>query len=161
MPSTDSNWDGFNRTILSEIAVALGLCYELITLDFKDINERAYRAMMLQVGKFLDSIVYHLVVQCFAKVWRRFLVSAVGAKAWKEPEGKSINDYMNVEWMPPSRGHVHPVQEIEALVAAAKAGILSHQQATAEMGLNSLKIDLQNKESFDRSKKDGSVLFCL
>jgi lambda family phage portal protein len=155
MPTTDSNWDGFNRTILSEIAVCLGLCYELITLDFQNINDRAYRAMMLQVGKFLDSIIYHLVVQCFAKVWRRFLVSAVDAGAWKVPAGKSINDFMHPEWMPPPRGHVHPVQEIEALVEAVKAGILSHQQATAEMGLNSLEIDLQNRESFDRSKEMG------
>ncbi|CAN7260538.1 phage portal protein [Rhizobium sp. LjRoot98] len=73
MPATDSNWDGFNRTIISEVAVCLGLCYELLTLDFKNLTDRGYRAMMLQVGKFLDSVIYHLIVQCFGKVWRRFL----------------------------------------------------------------------------------------
>jgi len=155
MPTTDSNWDGFNRTILSEIAVCMGLCYELITLDFQGINDRAYRAMMLQVGKFLDSIVYHLVVQCFSKVWRRWLAAAVLSGAWVVPEGKSIEDYMNPEWMPPPRGHVHPVQEIEALIEAVKNGLLSRQQATAEMGLNALEIDLQNQVDADRAGRMG------
>ncbi len=155
MPATDSNWDGFNRTILSEISVCLGLAYELVTLDFSKITDRAYRAIMLQVGKFLDSVIYHLVVQCFDKVWRRWLSAAVLSGAWKVPEGKDISDYINIEWMPPPRGHVHPVQEIQALIEAVKAGLLSHQQATAEMGLNSLEIDLQNKESYDRAKLMG------
>ncbi|TAW65428.1 phage portal protein [Rhizobium ruizarguesonis] len=155
MPATDTNWEGFNRTIISEIAVCMGLCFELITLDFSGITDRGYRAMMLQIGKFLDSVIYHLVVQCFSKVWRRFLSAAVMSGAWTVPAGKTINDFMRPEWMPPPRGHVHPVQEIQALVEAVKAGILSHQQATAEMGLNSIEIDLQNKESFDRATSMG------
>jgi hypothetical protein len=103
----------------------------------------------------VESVVYHLVVQCFGKVWRRFLSAAVLAGVWTVPAGQKIEDFMYPEWMPPPSGHVHPVQEIQALIDAVKAGILSRTQATAEMGLNTFEIDLQNAEEFQRSSALG------
>ncbi|MEY9198442.1 lambda family phage portal protein [Sinorhizobium fredii] len=157
MPNTDPNYEAYVRTVLSEVGVAFGLCFELITLDFKNITDRSYRAIMLQVTKFVESIVYHVICRLNRKVWMRFLKNAAVAGVWKPAAGKRIEDYYAIEFMMPPRGHVHPVQEIQALVEAIKAGLISRQQAAAEMGVNTLEIDLQNKVDIDRGQLLGIV----
>lgn len=157
MPPTDPNYEAYVRTVLSEVGVAFGLCFELITLDFKNITDRSYRAIMLQVSKFVESIVYHVICRLNRKVWVRFLKSAAASGVWKPAAGKRIEDYFTVEFMMPPRGHVHPVQEIQALVEAIKAGLISRQQAAAEMGVNVLEIDMQNKTDIERGELMGIV----
>ncbi|MCS4092625.1 hypothetical protein [Rhizobium sp. BK176] len=43
-------------------------------------------------------------------------------------------DYMRVEWMPPARGHIPPVQEVMAFMMAVQAGFTSREQVAAEFG---------------------------
>jgi lambda family phage portal protein len=157
MPPTDPNYEAYVRTVLSEVGVAFGLCFELITLDFKNITDRSYRAIMLQVSKFVESIVYHVICRLNRKVWVRFLKNSAASGVWKPAAGKRIEDYFTVEFMMPPRGHVHPVQEIQALVEAIKAGLISRQQAAAEMGVNVLEIDMQNKADIERGELMGIV----
>ncbi len=85
-PGTDSNFEAFNRVNLSEVAVCIGLCVEQITLDFKNVNDRLYRAMMLEVGRFILSIQHHMMVGQFcAPVWRRWVSAAILAGSGRRP----------------------------------------------------------------------------
>lgn len=58
---------------------------------------------------------------------------------------------MRVEWMPPARGHVHPVQEVMAFMMAVQAGFTSRAQVAAEFGYDIEEIDLQNAKGSARA----------
>lgn len=151
-PGTDSNFEAFNRVNLSEVAVCIGLCVEQITMDFKNVNDRLYRAMMLEVGRFILSIQHHMMVQQFcAPVWRRWVSAAILAGKWTPPPDARPEDYMRVEWMPPARGHIHPVQEVMAFMMAVQAGFTSREQVAAEFGYDIEEIDLQNAKGAARA----------
>ncbi len=151
-PGTDSNFESFNRINLSEIAVCVGLCVEQITLDFKNVNDRVYRAMMIEVGRFILSMQFHMMVHQFcAPVYKRFVSAAILAGKWTPPEDASPQDYMRVEWMPPARGHIHPVQEVMAFMLAVQNGFTSRQQVASEFGYDIEEIDLQNAKDSART----------
>jgi len=153
-PGTDSNFEAFNRINLSEVAVCIGLCVEQITLDFKNVNDRLYRAMMLEVGRFILSIQHHMMnTQFNAPVYRRWVSAAILAGMWSPPPEAKPQDYMRVEWMPPARGHIHPVQEVTAFMLAVQNGFTSREQVAAEFGYDIGEIDLQNAKDSARAQE--------
>lgn len=156
MPQNDANYGDFNRFTLSEVAVSVGLCVEQITLNFKDVNDRVYRAMMLEVARFVQSIQYHMMIaQCLAPIWKRFVSAAILAGAWTPPPGAKPSDYLLVEWMPPARGHIHPIQEVQAFMAAVQAGFTSRSKVAAEYGYDIEEIDLENASDSQRAQIEG------
>jgi lambda family phage portal protein len=156
MPATDSNYEMFTRLNLAEIAVCIGLCVEQITLDFSKVNDRVYRAMMLEVARFVQSIQFHLLVSQFLNpTWRKFVSAAILSKAWTPPDDLTEADYMRVEWMPPARGHIHPIQEVTAFMLAVQNGFTSRQKVAAEYGYNIEEIDMQNARDAQRAKIEG------
>ncbi|WP_084268599.1 phage portal protein [Allorhizobium undicola] len=156
MPATDGNYEVFNRFALSEIAVAIGLCVEQITLDFSKVNDRVYRAMMLEVARFIQSIQWHMMVaQFLLPTYKRFVSAAIMAKKWTPPEGARPEDYMMVEFMPPAKGHIHPIQEVQAFMMAVQAGFTSRSKVAAEFGYDIEEIDMENAADSQRAQVAG------
>jgi lambda family phage portal protein len=155
-PSNDANYPSFRREQLSAAAVSVGLSYEHVTLNFEKVNDRQYRAMMLEIGRMIESLQYLMVVQQLCKpVWRRFVSTAILTGKWTPPEGAKPRDYMRVEWVAPARGHIHPVQEITAIAESIKAGTFSRKRAAALLGDDVEKIDLENARDQARAEKLG------
>mgnify|MGYP001241874612 CR=1 FL=1 len=155
-PTTDTNYGPYRRENLSAAAVSVGLAYEHITLNFEKVNDRQYRAMMLEVGRLIESLQYHMVVQQLCKpVWRRFVRSAILSGKWSPPSGARARDYMRVEWVAPARGHIHPVQEITAIAESIRAGTFSRKRAAALLGDDVEKIDMENSRDRARAEKLG------
>jgi lambda family phage portal protein len=156
MPATDSNYGMFNRFSIAEVAVAIGLCVEQITMDWSKVNDRVYRAMMLEVGRFVISIQYHMMIAQFLNpMWKRFVASAIASKRWVPPEGAHPADYFLLEWMPPARGHIQPVQEVQAFMMAVQAGFTSRSKVAAEFGWDIDEIDLENAADSQRAQIEG------
>ncbi len=151
---SDANYGVFRREHLSGLAVAMGLAVEHITLNFEKLNDRTYRAVMLECQRFIESIQFHLFVNQFcAPVWRRFLSYAVLHGLWSVPENQDIEDLYDIEWMAPARGHIHPVQEIEAFVRAVENGFTSRKRVAASFGEDAEDIDAENAEDMRRARE--------
>lgn len=151
--SSDANYGVFRREHLSGLAVAMGLAVEHITMNFEKLNDRTYRAVMLEAQRFIESIQYHLFVNQFCKpVWRRFLSYAVLHNLWSVPENQELDDLFEIEWMAPARGHIHPLQEITAFAEAVKNGFTSRKRVAASFGEDVEDIDTENAEDQTRAK---------
>lgn len=155
-PATDSNYEQFARVNLAEVAVCLGLAIEHITLNFEKVNDRVYRAIMLEVTWFIESIQHHMVVQQFCvKVWRRFVSAAILSEKWTPPADARPEDYMRVEWRTPARGHIHPLQEVLAFSEAVKNGFTSRSKTAADYGQEVEDIDIENARDMARTRELG------
>lgn len=158
--TTDSNYGPYRRENLSAVAVSFGLAVEHITLNFQYLNDRQYRAAMLEVQRYLESLQYHMLVrQLCEPVWRRFISEVTLNDLWKLPvaEGQTpedaFEDACEIEWMCPARGYIHPVQEIEAFSKAIQAGITSRKRVAAQHGEDVEDIDAENEADAARAKK--------
>ncbi|WP_155737500.1 hypothetical protein [Agrobacterium tumefaciens] len=54
-----------------------------------------------------------MMVQQFCQpVWERFVNEAYLNGLFDLEDGKTVEDYDEVEWIAPARGHINPLQEI-------------------------------------------------
>jgi len=51
---------------------------------------------------------------------------------------------MRIKYTPPTREHIHPIQEVMALMLAVQNGFTSRQKVAAEFGDDIAEIDHQN-----------------
>lgn len=163
--STDTNYGPYRRENLSAVAVSFGLAVEHITLNFQYLNDRQYRAVMLEVQRYLESLQYHMMVrQLCEPVWRRFVAEAILRKLWN-PEvadgqtlAEAIEDACDIEWMCPARGYIHPVQEIDAFSKAVTNGFTSRKRVAASFGEDVEEIDADNESDMQRAS-DGKLAY--
>lgn len=152
--ATDANYGVFRREGLSGLAVAMGLAVEHISLNFEKLNDRTYRAVMLEVTRYLESIQHHMMVkQLCDPTIRRFVSDVVLNGQWSIPEGQDFEDVIDdIEWMAPARGHIHPLQEIEAFAKAVENGFTSRKRVAAQFGEDVEDIDAENSEDQTRAQ---------
>lgn len=154
--ATDGNYGAYKRENLSAVAVAFGLAVEHITLNFQYLNDRQYRAAMLEVQRYFESLQYHMLVrQLCEPVFRRFVSEVLLNGLWSLPEGMDFEDICDVEWMCPARGYIHPVQEIDAFAKAVANGFTSRKRVAAQFGEDVEDIDAENEADFKRSEGMG------
>ncbi|MGO8083492.1 phage portal protein [Rhizobium leguminosarum] len=156
LPPTDPNYKDFKRGATAELAVSFGLAPEHIDLDFRDINDRQYRALMLENERYFGVLQNHMLrPQGLDPIWERFVSEAFLNDLWAPAEGKTVEDYMEVEWIVPARGYINPVQEVAAYIQAIRAGITSRKRVSNSYGEDAEVIDEENREDQDRSRANG------
>ncbi|WP_192886383.1 phage portal protein [Agrobacterium sp. LAD9] len=154
--AVDPNFGAYKRETLSEIAVAFGLAVEHVTLNFDKLGDRQYRAVMLECQRYFESLQYHMMVRQFSQpIWERFVDEAYLSGLWKPAAGKTVDDYKQISWMNPARGHIHPVQEIAAFAEAVRNGFTSRKRVAASFGEDIEEIDAENARDQERAKMLG------
>ncbi|MBY3363759.1 phage portal protein [Rhizobium laguerreae] len=154
--ATDANYPLYRREGLSGLAVSMGFAVEMINLNFDKINDRIYRAMMLEVTRKIESVQYHMMVQQFCQpVWERFVDEAYLNGLFELEEGKSVEDYYEVEWIAPARGHINPLQEIQAYATSVEKGFQSRKRISSKFGEDVEEIDEENRIDQERSREKG------
>ena len=149
---TDGNYDTYHRWNLSEAAVSVGFSVELVTLNFKDLSDRQARVMANEIGRRVGVIQYHMLGRFNERTYARWVSSAILAGRWTPPAGAKPEDYLRVKWMPAPRGHIHPVQEVNAYKEAVKAGFKSRSEVAAEYGEDVVQIDMENAADQARAR---------
>lgn len=127
-------FDPFIRQVMREICAAVSVPYELITNDWSGVNDRLARVSLLKFYQQVKQWRQMMVRQFCRPMWRQFLNAAYESGAWTPPEGKTVADFMNVEWIGDPFPHIHPVQDVQADAAAVKAGFKTRSQVIRERG---------------------------
>ncbi|ARQ56886.1 phage portal protein [Rhizobium sp. Kim5] len=141
----DANYSDVKREYLSALAVAFGFYVEMVNMNHdKMTSDRQYRAVQLEMIRHIESIQHHVMVARLCQpTWERFVSSVYLAGLFAPEAEKTVEDYYDVEWMTPKRGHIHPLQEIQAVVEAIKNGIMSRKRAVAQLGEDVEDIDAE------------------
>ena len=125
----------FSRQILRSIGAALGIPYEAGFKDFSDTNYTAGRAATLE---FQRTINRHrdLLNRFNGPVWWRFV-----DEAWARGELGDVpmfrelrHAWSSVRWVPPARGWVDPLKEIQAAQLAVESNLSSLPADVAAQG---------------------------
>lgn len=142
------------------IATGAGVTAEQASGDYSQVNYSSARAALLEFRKFVEGVQHHVVVfQLLRPVWQRFvrhqvLVGGLSAAAYSADRAA----LEAVDWLPPAWPQVDPAKEIEAQVAAVRAGFKSRSEVIAERGLDAEDVDRAIAADAARLARLGVVL---
>lgn len=88
--------------------------------------------------------------------WRRFVTEAALSGVWSPLKGVELRDVFRVEWTPPARGYVNPVQEVAAYVESIKAGFMTRGMVANRLGTAVNEIDRCYAQEVARAAKWGN-----
>lgn len=136
-------------------AVAMDLPYEVLSGDWKDVNDRLVRVILNEFHRYIESVQDHYMIhQVCGGVWRWWIDAAVLAR--RLPANNLRDDAYGLrlcEWRPQGWKYIHPVQDVEAKLKSISGGLSSRQAEVAKSGWDVEEIDRQNRE--DQRRAEG------
>ncbi len=143
-PPTVEGYDEFMRRGLSAVATALGVTYESLAGDLKDVNFSSARMGRNEMDRLV-------------RMWQRNLMIGqlgAGLERWFR-DGLRMRGLGNLTfglgWTPPRRILIDPTREIPAMIEEMEAGLSSRQRTQRELGRDP---DTIRAERVEDEKKD-------
>jgi lambda family phage portal protein len=137
------------------IAAGMGVTYEMLTGDVKEVNFSSARVSMLEFRRNAEQFQeLTLIPRLCAPIWRAFIDAAVlGGKLRRA-------DY-SVDWATPKWDYVNPEQDVKADLAEISGGLSTISEKLRRRGYKPDLIFQELKSDFERLKKDGTFEFLL
>lgn len=156
----DKSGDGyaeFMRQQLLGIAAGMDLPYELLSGDWKDVNDRLVRAILNEFRRKIEMCQDHLTThQVCMGVWRWWFDAAVvygPLLGLVTDYALSRKQYQSVEWRPQAWAYVNPEQDINAKLKSIDGGLTSRDAEVAKTGWDADEVDRQNVEGEKRLRE--------
>ena len=140
-PDAGASYSEFMRTQAQAIAAGVGLPYELLTGDIRDVSDRTLRVSLNQWYRQIEALQWQILIPRFCAFVRKAWADAAllsGALTVAEAELARA-----CEWSPPRFKYLHPVQDINALRAEVDAGFRSRSSVISEMGFDVADVDAE------------------
>lgn len=153
-PTSDSNYEPYQRVQLRAIAAGLGITYELLTGDLSGVNYSSMRGGTLEFRRMIEAFRWQVFIPSFCqKIWERFI-------DWAYMTNQiDVQDY-NTTWSPPKFEMIDPKTDAESDELMIRNGTKTWRQAVSEQGFDP---DIQLQEIADTMKKFdelGVILDC-
>lgn len=135
--AADDNGSGlaeYSRQVLLKIAAGAGVPYELVSGDWKNVNDRLVRAILNEFHRAIEAAQDHLLTfQLCLGVWSWWMDAAVYSGRLQAPDyALRTSDYLAVQARPHGWRYVNPSQDIDAKIKAIDARLTSRQTVIDE-----------------------------
>ena len=140
MPTIPSGMNGgkdFNRSILADIAVSMGITYEVLAGDLSEVNFSSGRMGWLEFNKNITVWQKTLLVDMFLKPLSKLVEASLG-----------LDD--DIRWSMPRREMIQPDKEMNAAAKAVDGGLLSRGHVQRGWGVD--PEDMQDE--IDREREE-------
>lgn len=163
--ATDGVGEDFEKSLLRQIAAALGVSYEQLSKDYANTNYSSARAAMTETWKYMQS-KKRMVADRFASiVYRLWLEEAInkgevplpaGAPSWYE--GQNADAYSQCEWIGASRGQIDELKETQAAALRIRMNLSTYEDEMARLGKDWRAALAQRKREQELLKDYGLVV---
>src|SRR5690606_6602312 len=127
-PGVNETYDEFMRQQLMGAATAVGVPYEVLTGDMRDLNDRVIRVALQEFRRRIQQWQHQIVAyQLCRRVWLAWFERAFLSGALPLPLDFIANPapYTAVKWMPQGWPYLHPLQDVHAAKEAIRSGLTS------------------------------------
>lgn len=141
-------YEAFERTALRNVASALGLSYEQLSMDWSQVNYSSARAALLEVWRGFSARKGSFAAQYTGPIYAAWLEEAIDIGRIRLPAGAPPFEtrrsaYCRADWIGPGRGWVDPQKEADAAATRLDAGLSTLERECAEQGLDWKSVALQ------------------
>jgi lambda family phage portal protein len=132
-------FDVFVRAALRNVATAMGISYEQLSMDWSQVNYSSARAAIVEVWRGLTARHANFAAQFMAPWYAAWLEEAIDKGRIRlprraKPFAEARAAYVAAEWIPPGRGWVDPLKEVDAAVTRMDGLISTLADETAQQG---------------------------
>jgi capsid protein len=116
--------------------------------------------MRLAAGlrKYIDAVQWQFVHMFCRPVFKRWVELEV-LRGGLPLDGEEVQPYLrNVSWAPPVMQMADPQREVDAMVRAIRAGLMSREMAVASLGYDLAEVDAQIASGNASTDAAGIVL---
>lgn len=147
----------FMRQQLMGVAASLGIPYELLSGDMRNVNDRILRALLNEYRRLIEQSQWlYTIPQLCQRMWEAFIDAAVLAGRLKARDyAANRSAYLACDWRPHAWRYLHPVQDAQGELMLIKGGLSSRAAAAAERGYDVEDIDAQNRADTERAQAMG------
>lgn len=126
-PEVSENYADYARVTLQSVATGLGVTYESLTGNLKDINFSSFRGGWLEFQRNIDVWRSTIMKNGFNDPVKKWFEDAA------EMEGLPISE-MKSNWIAPRREMIDPTKEVPALIKAVEGKIKTISEVIREQG---------------------------
>lgn len=133
------------------IAAGMGVTYEMLTGDVKEVNFSSARVALLEFRRNAEQMQWLTIIpKLLDPIWRAFVDAAVlGGKMRKA-------DYA-CDWSTPKWDYVNPEQDVKADLAEISGGLSTISEKLRRRGYKPELVFAEMKSDFDRLRADGTL----
>lgn len=152
---TGSGYFDFARMQLMGMAAGYGIPFELMTGDYRDINDRVWRAIVNQYRREIEQIQDLFTIQQICRrMWIAFVDGGVLSGALDAPSYETKrHEYLRAEHRPQAWPYLHPLQDAQAMKLLKNEAFDSRQGLMAERGKDAEEVDRQRAEDLEREQR--------
>jgi lambda family phage portal protein len=142
-PPETAGYSDFAKTQLRLIASGLGLPYDVVTGDLSDTSYSSARVGRIELRKYIDALQWLFIHMLCRPVFQRWLELEI-LRGTLPPVDGGVQEYLdNISWAPPAMQMTDPQREVDAMVRAIRAGLISREMAVASLGYDLAEVDAQ------------------
>ena len=150
-PKAAGGYVDYVKYQLHLIASGMGVTYEMMTGDVREVNFSSARVSMLEFRRNAEQMQWlTLIPRLCEPIWRAFVDAASMAGVMK------AKDY-GVDWSTPKWSYVNPEQDVKADLAAVSGGFTSISEILRRQGYKPELVFAEMKRDFDRLRTDGTL----
>lgn len=153
-PPKADGYAEYSAKILQGIAASYGVTYEMLTMDYSNVNFTSGRMAKIDVSKRFRSWQYNLMVpQVCVPVWQWFMNSLIMV-------GKSATflDCNAMDWTAPRVQQLDPVKETNARVLQVQSGFTTLSEIAREDGRDADELFEEIKQEREKLKEMGIII---
>ena len=142
-PPETAGYADFAKTQLRLIASGLGLPYNVVTGDLSDTSYSSARVGLIEFRKYIDALQWQFIHMLCRPVFQRWVELEVLRGTLPSFDG-GVQEYLdNISWAPPAMQMTDPQREVDAMVRAIRAGLMSREMVVASLGFDLAEVDAQ------------------
>ncbi|WP_257744436.1 phage portal protein [Burkholderia glumae] len=156
-PGAGTDYGPFVRQQLMAAAASVGMPYEVLTGDLRDVSDRVLRVILNEFRRSIEQIQWNVFIHQFCrKVWRWWVDACALSGAMPMVDYyRRRRDYMRVRWVPQGWPYIHPVQDVTAKRMEIRSGLASRTGAVLSRGDDPEQVDQENAADLARERRLG------
>ena len=144
---TGGGYADFMRQQLLAIAAGMGIPFELLTGDWKNVNDRLVRAILNEFRRQIEMDQELFTSQCCWRMWGWWMDAAVVAGALRVPGyANDPESYRLAEWTPDPWPYINPEMDVNTAQKEIDAGLASRDQHIVRRGRDPQDVDREQAE---------------
>ncbi|WP_186193193.1 phage portal protein [Burkholderia gladioli] len=156
-PGAGTDYAPFMRQQLMAAAASVGMPYEVLTGDLRDVSDRVLRVILNEFRRAVEQIQWNVFIHQFCRpVWRWWVDACALSGAMSMPDYyRRRRDYFRVRWVPQGWPYIHPVQDVTAKRMEIRSGLASRSGAVLARGDDPEQVDNENAADLAREQRLG------
>ncbi|MBR8393497.1 phage portal protein [Burkholderia cenocepacia] len=156
-PGAGTDYGPFMRQQLMAAAASVGMPYEVMTGDLRDVSDRVLRVILNEFRRSIEQIQWNVFIHQFCrKVWRWWVDACAWSGAMPMADYyRRRRDYLRVRWVPQGWPYIHPVQDVTAKRMEIRSGLASRTGAVLSRGDDPEQVDQENADDLARERRLG------